>query len=494
MTDRFETQLREVAAAMGDEAPDAPTEIPSTALDDAPVNRPVGLWKGIGIAAGTAAAALVVVGGIQLLMPNSGPVGSEPAPVTSTQPATTAQAQDDAAPEGVPYLLLEAEGWEIDSYADESYEPDAQATPIVFRKRGAVFGDPTILVTTHTDAESPAMSDLDGTEPVIRVESEVRVIVVTSATRPVRTEAGVDYADGPLVIVRGFGMRRDVVEQTAEWISVSTEGETSVTPPPGYEQVSDVPTYVGPATHRAMVYAAPDHASAEISIWTGTSADIELQAYERLREAKMSRAVTVGGVAGIVAYPADIPSRAWVVGGRDGFVFEMSFDFGGTATDVDVDTILSGIRFVDQSTFENALPDGPITREEGEEAAEELLADVPLPPGSDRESVIGVGGFVGATVDRDVHIAQLSGTVACAWIEEWADAVAKGDADRVEAAADALAMSRDWTMLIEIDDQSDLPELLWEYADAVAGDGTVGGGGDLTVQESYLEALGCAGG
>jgi hypothetical protein len=39
--------------------------------------------------------------------------------------------------------------------------------------------------------------------------------------------------------------------------------------------------------------------------------------------------------------------------------------------------------------------------------------------------------------------------------------------------------------------EGDYPKVLWEYADAVAGDGTVVGGKVLTVEQSYAEALGC---
>jgi hypothetical protein len=35
------------------------------------------------------------------------------------------------------------------------------------------------------------------------------------------------------------------------------------------------------------------------------------------------------------------------------------------------------------------------------------------------------------------------------------------------------------------------PEVLWELADAMQGDGTVRGGRPLTVEETYEDALGC---
>jgi hypothetical protein len=48
----------------------------------------------------------------------------------------------------------------------------------------------------------------------------------------------------------------------------------------------------------------------------------------------------------------------------------------------------------------------------------------------------------------------------------------------------ALASSRDWAILQEMNSEGDYPEVLWQYADAVAGDGKV-----VSVEESYKAAL-----
>lgn len=65
---------------------------------------------------------------------------------------------------------------------------------------------------------------------------------------------------------------------------------------------------------------------------------------------------------------------------------------------------------------------------------------------------------------------------------------------RILIAVDALATSHDWLILLEMQDQGDYPQMLWKYADAVGGDGTVIEGRILTVEESYQNALGCSGG
>lgn len=56
---------------------------------------------------------------------------------------------------------------------------------------------------------------------------------------------------------------------------------------------------------------------------------------------------------------------------------------------------------------------------------------------------------------------------------------------------DALATSRDWGILIEMSKERAFSDGVWEYADAIAGDGTVTQGMVLTVEESYGNAFDC---
>jgi hypothetical protein len=58
-------------------------------------------------------------------------------------------------------------------------------------------------------------------------------------------------------------------------------------------------------------------------------------------------------------------------------------------------------------------------------------------------------------------------------------------------AVDALQSSKNWAILHEMDAEGDNPEVVWKYADGIAGDGTVVGGRVLTVEEAYQKALGC---
>jgi hypothetical protein len=59
-------------------------------------------------------------------------------------------------------------------------------------------------------------------------------------------------------------------------------------------------------------------------------------------------------------------------------------------------------------------------------------------------------------------------------------------------AAKALATSREWPLLREMDAEGDYPEVVWQYADAINGKGDVPGGKlGLTVGGTYKDAFGC---
>ena len=117
-----------------------------------------------------------------------------------------------------------------------------------------------------------------------------------------------------------------------------------------------------------------------------------------------------------------------------------------------------------------------------------MLADIPLPPGFDPEAVRAST----PAVPGPYHVgADVTGAVACGWIDSWVAARAAGDSAAAQAAVDALATAHDWDVLVEMEAQGDWPGVLWEYADALSTDGPVSGGRPLTVTESYANALGC---
>jgi hypothetical protein len=150
-------------------------------------------------------------------------------------------------------------------------------------------------------------------------------------------------------------------------------------------------------------------------------------------------------------------------------------------------TVVRRLKPVDVDAWLRAMPASvikPVTRGL---VVDEMLRGIPLPPAFDATPLHS------STVVKDRYQlgAEVAGAVACGWIESWVAATDAGDATTAKAAVDAMATARTWPVLKDMVRDGDYSEVLWEYADAMAGDGTVLGGRQLTVRESYRVALGC---
>jgi len=142
--------------------------------------------------------------------------------------------------------------------------------------------------------------------------------------------------------------------------------------------------------------------------------------------------------------------------------------------------LLRRLRSVGAEDWLRALPSSAVAPADHGTAVDAMLRGLPLPPGFDTAAL----RRDARTRDRYQLGAQVSGAVACGWIEAWLH----GD----NRAVAELATARDWQVLKDMNAEGDYPEVLWQYADAVVHGGTVPGGKPLTVKESYKEALGCS--
>jgi hypothetical protein len=90
-------------------------------------------------------------------------------------------------------------------------------------------------------------------------------------------------------------------------------------------------------------------------------------------------------------------------------------------------------------------------------------------------------------------VAGVSGAVVCAWLDQGFTAVDSGDEERRAEAAEALATSRSWSMLLDSVDEGAWPDAVWQWADAVNGlDGIMSGEGPQPPsREAANSALGC---
>jgi hypothetical protein len=136
-----------------------------------------------------------------------------------------------------------------------------------------------------------------------------------------------------------------------------------------------------------------------------------------------------------------------------------------------------------------ALPAGVVRPADRAAVAEQMLADIPLPAGFDTAPLLRDDGLVS---DRYQLVARIIMPVTCAWVGQWVDATAAADAAAAQEAVDAMATSFDWDALREIQDQGGLSGVIWEYATAIATDGTLDGGApDIPVADVYRMSLGC---
>jgi hypothetical protein len=67
-----------------------------------------------------------------------------------------------------------------------------------------------------------------------------------------------------------------------------------------------------------------------------------------------------------------------------------------------------------------------------------------------------------------------------------------GDEAVEREAVDAMNSSRKWRVLEEMNADGDYPEVLWQYADAMASGGTIEGGRPMSLEESARDGLDCS--
>jgi hypothetical protein len=168
-----------------------------------------------------------------------------------------------------------------------------------------------------------------------------------------------------------------------------------------------------------------------------------------------------------------------------------SLEFRGVAGSVEeFRSLLDSLEEVSVDDWLAAMPASAVQPADRAETIAAMLDPIPLPPGFDTAVFDRVDGS--AVSDRYQLGAQVTGAVACAWIDRWVAADAAGDAVAKQQAADAIGSSRTWPILHEMDVDGDYPEVLWEYADDI----TVRDGGSLYGNDrirtgGYRESLGC---
>ncbi|MET1038115.1 MAG: hypothetical protein ABW075_07555 [Aeromicrobium sp.] len=198
--------------------------------------------------------------------------------------------------------------------------------------------------------------------------------------------------------------------------------------------------------------------------------------YEDRTEVSDREPITIDGQPGsrVVYETGDV--AAMLEPDEDAFVEIRSAGFDSTT---DVLATFATMKHVSVDTWLAALPPEVAVAGEAEKVAEELLGDVPAPPG------FTTAGFESMGVNSRYYVGvELIDRVECGWLKEWERADAAGEVEAVERAVTALRSARGWDVLAEMHETGEYSEGPWQ----IAAEATVEGG-----PGRHLEMFGCAG-
>ena len=181
--------------------------------------------------------------------------------------------------------------------------------------------------------------------------------------------------------------------------------------------------------------------------------------------------------------------QAWV-GAYDAHEFEALWSVGDQAREArgnfanlaDFLAVATTLYRVDVESWLDAMPASVVSPASRAAAVEKMLADVPVPTGFDI-STLNDGPGVSDRYQLGAHVI---GAVSCAWIHQWAN----GTADEKHAASAAMATSRNWAILKEMDSDGAYPEVVWQIAGAMNGKPFPMTKG-VSLEEWSKPALGC---
>lgn len=169
---------------------------------------------------------------------------------------------------------------------------------------------------------------------------------------------------------------------------------------------------------------------------------------------------------------------------------DLSLELRGVFPDVHAYRAVAGtLDRVDEATWLAAMPASTVVPSERAAVVDSMVEDLPVHPDANLEQFRRADRIS----DRYQLGARVTAAVACAWIGQWVEARATGDERAARLAAEAMSTSGAWPILQEMQSQGEWSEVVWDYADAMAGESEVTGGTELSVEGSYRDALGCSG-
>lgn len=115
---------------------------------------------------------------------------------------------------------------------------------------------------------------------------------------------------------------------------------------------------------------------------------------------------------------------------------------------------------VDSQTWLDAMPAKVVKAADHDATVREMLRGIPTPATFKPSRVPDEG----LTTNRYQVGAAVTGTVACLWFRQWGQARRTGDGAAALEAEKAMATSRRWAILREMDEDGDYPEVVWALA------------------------------
>lgn len=326
----------------------------------------------------------------------------------------------------------------------------------------AAIGVPAIFAERHTDIRGGATAH--GPESTTPTPSQ-------PSTRPAQPQiTRVTYAAAAIKVARE---NPRVLVTAAGWKVRSVEGfdpdAGEMTFQLGPDRWHDQ-TFAGGSTH---LNAAP-----QLQVAWYPSGQYESYRADRAQEPHLQHIALLGHRAQMISYSRT--DHAVMLPPQGKVFLELR---GSNIGDEDAFKrfLASSVQQVDIRTWLAAMPASVVTADNVDASVRRALTGVPLPPGFDPSAL-----DRGLALDSYQFGARLSGMVACGWIEQWQRARAAGDTAAAQRAVAALATSHDWKVLRDMDAEGDYPEVLWQYADALAAPGA----GESAV-DGYRGALGC---
>jgi hypothetical protein len=125
-------------------------------------------------------------------------------------------------------------------------------------------------------------------------------------------------------------------------------------------------------------------------------------------------------------------------------------------------SLLAKLKTVDTEAWLDAMPDTIVKQSDAPRVIDEMLADVPVPNGFDRTPFLKI-----LVLSRYQFGAKVTGAISCGWLAQWNAAKKAGDAEKMQEAVTALAGSRSWKILQEMDKQGGWSYWIWAGGDAL---------------------------